>query len=146
MTTFDTDSHFLLEVVYFFGIHDSLSPGSPSTSDSFSGSSTRVIFSPCCVNDWLLPGFCLQSLIFLTCPLVSHPIILRVLIFSPSAGKSLMSLTTSSPLNSRLYIQLSWSHLKFSKAISENILCSYPFSGLHYLRLLSSPQSSQSEV
>jgi len=123
MTTFDTESHFLLKVVYFFGIHDSLSPGSPSTPDSFSGSSTRVIFSPCCVNAWLLPGFCLQSLIFLTCPQVSRPIILRVLILPP-ADKSLMSLTTSSPLNSRLYIQLSWSHLKFSMASSENILCS----------------------
>ena len=104
MTTFETDSHFLLEVVYFFGIHDSLSPGSPSTPDSFSASSTRVIFSPCCVNAWLRPGFYLQSLIFLTFPLVSLPIILRVFIFPPSAGKSLMSLTTSSPLNSRLYI------------------------------------------
>ena len=103
MTTFETDSHFLLEVVYFFGIHDS-----PLAHlllwILFSGSSTTVIFSPCCVNAWLRPGFYLQSLIFLTFPLVSLPIILRVFIFPPSAGKPLMSLTTSSPLNSRLYI------------------------------------------
>ena len=65
MTAFDTNSYFLLEMVYFFGIHDS------PTLDSFSGSSTGVIFSPCWVNAGFLPGFCLQPIFPLIYPLGS---------------------------------------------------------------------------